>query len=205
MAITSTPGTIPPASSPATAPINPFAAFTKEYNMLKGEHYHFYCKPDGGGVAPILYQHVLGLAEHKVWVWDAYFHQPDGAIFGAFTHSGVEVKIITEPKVPIEAFKSGCVAAMETAMSAAVKVGCSVTIAQAKAAFADWKNHDRFLIVDESRVYLIGSSVSYYLSVGESTGAYEVTSVADKDLIIKAFNYYWMALDKVGNVASHSF
>lgn len=174
--------------------------------MYKGNHYYFSCMPDFGGVTPNLYQHVLGLVVHEVWVWDAYFHQVDGAIFGSLTNPGISIKMITEPKVPLTIFKSGVVTNMETTMIAAIKAGCSITITQAKGmGFSDWKMHDRFLIVDKTHVFLIGSSVGNYRIAGESTGAYEVTDNEDKGLIIKAFEYYWMQLDKMGNVESHNF
>lgn len=174
--------------------------------MYKGEHYHFFCGPDSGGLVPTLYQNVLSQASQEVWVWDPYFHQVDGAIFGSITKPNVKIKMITEPKVPLIDFKDGVVSNMETSMTASVKVGCTLTITQAKGmGFSNWKMHDRFLIVDKALVYLIGSSVGYYLSLAESTGAFEVVDSNDKDLIIKAFEYYWVQLDKSGNVAFHSF
>lgn len=206
--MTATTGTIPAATTPSSSGTtgNPLDVFSKEFDMYKGEHYYFSCSPESGGGPPSLYQHVLGMAEHEVWIWDAYFHQVDGAIFGSLAHSGVSIKMITEPKVPLTDFRDGIVTNMESAMTANEKVGCSITIAQAKGTpYSIWKMHDRFLIVDKTYVYLIGSSVGNYLNAGESTGAYEVSANDDKDLIIKAFEYYWTQLDKVGNVAGHSF
>ena len=200
------PTTAPTTTSSSGAVTSPLDVFAKEANMYKGEHYYFSCSPDSGGVAPSLYQQVLGLAMHEVWVWDAYFHQVDGAIFGSLANPSITIKMITEPKVSLANFKSGVVTNMETAMTAAIKAGCSITITQAKGmGFSAWKMHDRFLIVDKTHVFLIGSSVGNYLIAGESTGAYEVTDNDDKELIIKAFEYYWMQLDKMGNVESHSF
>lgn len=100
--------------------------------MYKGNHYYFSCRPDFGGATPSLYQQVLGLAVHEVWVWDAYFHQVDGVIFGSLTNPGISIKMITEPKVPLAIFMSRVVTNMETTMTAAIKAGCSLTITQAK-------------------------------------------------------------------------
>lgn len=208
MTVTATNGSIPTSSPPSSSGItnNPLGVFAKVFNMYKGEHYYLSCSPDFGGVVPSLYQYVLGLAVNEVCIWDAYFHQVDGAIFGSLNHAGIAIKMIAEPKTPLTDFKNGVVTNMETAMNAAVKVGCSITITQAKGTpYSIWKMHDRFLIVDRTHVYLIGSSVGNYLSPCESTGAYEVTDNNDKDLIIKAFDYFWVQLDKVGNVESHSF
>lgn len=210
MSLTTVTGTIPTTAPTTTssrgAVTSPLDVFAKVANMYKGNHYYFSCMPDFGGVTPSLYQQVLGLAVHEVWVWDAYFHQVDGAIFGSLTNPGISIKMITEPKVPLAIFKSGVVTNMETTMTAAIKAGCSLTITQAKGmGFSDWKMHDRFLIVDKTHVFLIGSSVGNYRIAGESTGAYEVTDNDDKELIIKAFEYYWMQLDKMGNVESHNF
>lgn len=210
MSLTTVTGTIPTTAPTTTsnsgAVTSPLNVFAKVANMYKGNHYYFSCRPDFGGVTPSLYQQVLGLAVHEVWVWDSYFHQTDGAIFGALTNPGISIKMITEPKVPLAIFKSRVVTNMETTMIAAIKAGCSITITQAKGmGFSDWKMHDRFLIVDKTHVFLIGSSVGNYLIAGESTGVYEVTDNEDKELIISAFEYYWMQLDKMGNVESHSF
>ena len=208
MTVTATNGSIPTVTQPSSCGTtsNPLDVFAKVFNMYKGDHYHLSCSPDSGGVAPSLYQYVLGLAVNEVCVWDAYFHQVDGAIFGSLNHSGIAIKMITEPKIPLTDFKNGVVTNMETAMDAALKVGCSITITQAKGTpYSVWKMHDRFLIVDRIHVYLIGSSVGNYLSPSESTGAYEITDNNDKELIIKAFDYFWTQLDKAGNVESHSF
>lgn len=206
--MTATTGTIPTAVPPTSGGTtgNPLDVFVKVFNMYKGAHYHLSCRPDFGGVVPSLYQYVLGLAVNEVCIWDAYFHQVDGAIFGSLNHSGIAIKMITEPKIPLTDFKNGVVTNMETAMNATVKYGCSIIITQAKGIpYSVWKMHDRFLIVDRTHVYLIGSSVGNYLSPCESTGAYEITDNNDKDLIIKAFDYFWTQLDKVGNVESHYF
>ena len=205
MGITAQTGTIPPTSN-SGSPNNPLSVFIKEFDMYKGEYYYFWCAHDAGGVLPNLYQQVLSLAVNEVWIWDAYFHQVDGKIFSALSNPGVAIKMITEPKVLLQVFINGVVTNMETAMPPAKRVGCKITIAQSKGpGFADWKMHDRFLIVDQAHVFLIGSSVGNYLNFGESTGAFEITEVNDKELIIKAFDYYWTKLDVIGNVASHVF
>lgn len=205
MIITPTHETIATAGSDG-ATFNPLNIFAKEYNMYKGDHYYFSCSPEMDGAVPMLYQNALSLAESTVWVWDSYFHQDDGAIFGALTKAGIKIKIITEPKVPLPTFMDGVVTRMETAMSADVKSDCSVTITQAKGlGYSNWKMHDRFLIIDLTDVYLIGSSVGNYLNLGESTGAYQIMEHNDKELIIKAFNYYWSKLDQNGNVETHVF
>lgn len=208
MAITSTTGAIPTAStsSAAAAPANPLEGFAKVHHMRKGEHYFFYCKPEETD-PPKLYQHILGLAEHEVWVWDPHFHVVDASVFAAITHPGVAIKMMVRPSnITLPAYKSGCVTAMDTHMNATIKTGCTLTIVQAKGdGFKSWLTHDRFLIVDKQKVFLMGASVGYYLNQGESTGAYEITDSVDKDLIIKAFEYYWTQLDTGTNVEHHSF
>lgn len=207
MAVTATTGTIPtavPTTSGGTSG-NPLDVFTKEFNMYKGEHYHFYCKPEGSGATPSLYQEILKQAEHKVYIWDSYFRKDDAAIFGNLSRSGIAIKIITEQSGgSLEDFKNDCVTVMETAMTSAIKSGCTLNVAHPKDTVKAWQTHDRFLLVDD-KVYLVGSSVNYYTSLQKSTGACEVVSEIDKDLIKKAFDYYWMKLDNGVNVAAHSF
>lgn len=207
MTIGTTPGAIPIATSSASgAMANPLSAFPMEHNMYKGEHYHFFCKPEGGGLPPGLYQHVLSQATNHIWIWDPFFRHTDAAIFKELTHNGIEIKIITDQGGPnLEDFKNDCVTIMETAMDAAKRAGSSLRITRPKGAgFAAWKTHDRFLFVDDE-VYLIGSSVNYYTAVHDSSGAYHVVSETDKELLKKAFELYWMKLDDGTNVAVHSF
>lgn len=207
MSLTTVTGTIPTTPPPSSSgiPGNPLDVFAKEFNMYKGEQYHFYCKPEGGGAPPSLYQEILKLAEHKVYIWDSYFRKEDAAIFGCLSHPGISIKIITEQSGGrLEAFKNDCVTTMETAMTAAFRSGCILKVGHPKATVKDWQTHDRFLLVDE-KVYLIGSSVNNYTSIQKSTGACEVVSETDKDLIRKAFDYYWTKLDNGVNVAVHSF
>lgn len=205
--MTATTGPIPAATTPSSGGTaeNPLDVFSKEFNMYKGEHYHFYCKPESGGAIPSLYQELLKHAEHNVYIWDSFFRKDDAAIFGCLTHSDIAIKIVTEQSgASLEAFKNDCVTVMETAMTPSIKSGCLLKVAHPKASVKDWKIHDRFLFVDE-KVYLIGSSVNYYTSLQKSTGVCEVVSEIDKDLIRKAFDYYWTKLDNGINVAGHSF
>lgn len=184
---------------------NPLSIFTKEFNMYKGEHYHFYCMPEGGGQPPTLYQDILKQVEHKVFIWDPYFGKDDARVFGELTHSGVEIRIITEKTGgDLEVFKNNCVTEMETVMPVAIRTGCTLKVTHPKNTLKDWQTHDRFLLVDD-RVFLIGSSVNYYTSQQKSTGACEVISAVDKELIQKSFDYFWIQLDNGSNVASHSF
>ena len=181
MAVIATNGPIPTVTQPSSSGStnNPLDVFTKAFNMYKGEHYFFYCKPEVSGMLPSLYQEILKHAEHIVCIWDSYFRKNDAAIFGHLSHSGIEIKIITEQAGSnLEAFKNDCVTVMETAMTPAIKSGCTLKMAHPKALVKDWQTHDRFLLVDD-KVYLIGSSVNYYTSIQKSTGACEVVSEKD--------------------------
>ena len=54
-----------------------------------------------------------------------------------------------------------------------------------------WIFHDRFLIIDECDVYLIGSSIGWHLSSQESTGVFRVKDQGTKDFIRSLYNEYW--------------
>ena len=51
--------------------------------------------------------------------------------------------------------------------------------------------HDRFLIIDEADVFLVGSSIGYHIQSKQSTGIYKVYSTDAKEFIKSIFKHYW--------------
>lgn len=51
--------------------------------------------------------------------------------------------------------------------------------------------HDRFLIIDDTDVFLIGSSVGYHTNSQKSTGIFKVSNNDTKNFIKSIFKYYW--------------
>ena len=63
-----------------------------------------------------------------------------------------------------------------------------------------WVFHDRFLIIDKERVFLIGGSLGYHLSSIASTGIYELKDSDDKALVKDMFETYWTFSKKLNHV-----
>lgn len=194
MSLITTGSSVP--ATPAPTYNNPLMAYPLVDGMLKATHFSLYCKKEQSANPPSLYQRLLGMATQTVWIWDSNFHMDDGDILDNVINPNVEIRLITIPKKPLNDYMTQLVNAMNATL---MGIGRSLRIVQAKESYAEWKMHDRFLIIDQAIVYIIGGSVGYYRKVSTSTGAYEVTDTADKQLIIDAFSHYWKQLDVPGN------
>ena len=55
----------------------------------------------------------------------------------------------------------------------------------------DWIFHDRFLIIDQIKVYLTGSSIGSHVKSHDSTGIFMISDSETATFIISLFNEYW--------------
>lgn len=179
--------------------------------MRVGRSCYFWCAPDAG-THPDLFQYLVSMAEHQIWIWDRYFSSSEAVLLKGIAKPNIEIKIISDQGASSENLKSDIVTYFDTNLSSPIKAGCTLSVAQAKgtASRKQWKLHDRFLIIDKGTVFVMGTSGNYYhtLPVSSpplSTGAYELKEREDRDLIVTAFEYFWTKLDDGTNVAYHAF
>ena len=54
--------------------------------------------------------------------------------------------------------------------------------------WTEW--HDRFLIIDDTDVYLVGASLDAHMGTNKSYGIYHLTETDDKNLVIDTYKIY---------------
>lgn len=158
-------------------------------NMKHGVNCAFFIRNAVDQAPPSYYRNLIASAELKIVIWDPYFHDTDARIFSVLTHT-LNVTILTKKSGQRKAkYFEDCENAIISNVPDAVKSGCNFFLY-----FVDtdrhsevWQCHDRFLIIDDSRVFIIGASIAHHLEVHDSTGIYEVVEDEDKALIADAF------------------
>lgn len=169
-------------------------------NMIHGKNYAFFHRPLNATIGPQWYLRVVGEATRSIDIWDPYFNQDtnndDSRLFNYVKHP-VKIKFLMAKSAVtfINAFNS-----WENTISSyfpkGLKVGSEVELGYIDDNGSDvlnskWKCHDRFLIVDEKRMFLVGSSLGYHLRSINSTGMYELQDKEDKDIVKEMFGKYW--------------
>lgn len=159
--------------------------------------YWFYHKGSFPNDNPLLYQNLIDNSTNEIIIWDPYFNvkppNNDQNIF-ANIKKNITIKVLTlkgldGPQTYLTEVKN----ALKTIISPQkdCRFGLRVinkgdSINQGERYF-----HDRFLIIDDSEVYLIGSSLGYHVKSELSTGIFKVSDNGTKDFIKSIFKHYW--------------
>jgi hypothetical protein len=158
--------------------------------------YWFYHKDSFPNDPPILYKQLIDNAHDEIIVWDPYFNvQPNVADEQIFQNirSDITIKILTCKGVDSEnTYLTNVLNAMKTIISPDrdCRFGLRV-VDKGDINQAGYQFHDRFLIIDNQEVYLIGSSLGYHVKEHLSTGIFKVLNADTKEFIKSIFKDYW--------------
>lgn len=172
--------------------------YTEEDGMLKAKNYRFFERSahiTGGaaGCHPTYYEELLKCAFEKVWIWDPYFMDDDEFVLSSIP-SNVDVRLLymwnTNPRMrivsPPTAF-ARIVGQLSTHTGnievAYIKSGHSL--------YRERKWHDRFLIIDQSTVFLVGGSLMAQRYDAKSFGIYELSDADEAGLVLERFEETW--------------
>lgn len=162
--------------------------------MLIGKNYHFFNRANhvGGTEYPEYYGYLLSMATQSVKVWDPYFNVGDETLFNN-VQAGVDVTILYMYRTPVGR-RSAC--PMPTAVKGSVLAQLPSGHGLVKVAylpdtdtalFEARKWHDRFLILDDTLVFLVGGSLAFQRSSAKCFGIYDITEDEDATLVIERF------------------
>ncbi len=158
------------------------------------DKFWFYHKPSFPNDYPEIYRSILSKAVSNIEIWDPYFNtgQNDQEVF-TLINSNISIKILT-----LKALNGSGSYFHAVANDLKLVIPRSKNIRFAMRAIDksdttqfDWRFHDRFLILDQSDVYLIGCSLAGHTVPHLSTGIYKVTETDTKTFIISIFREYW--------------
>jgi hypothetical protein len=179
--------------------INKSSEFADD-NMIHGKSYAFFHRPKYPALPPRWYMTLVELARRSVDIWDPYFNYnqndvaSDCRIFNHLRNSLKFRYMLVKEKADFDKKVQTWEPEISNAIPKAVKNGTEVTLACISTSDdlgKKWEFHDRFLIIDGERVFLIGGSLGYHLSSIASTGIFELMDEEDKNLVKDMFELYW--------------
>jgi len=172
---------------------------TSTYRMFNDntEDYWFYHKDSFPLNEPLLYKELLNGANSKIEVWDPYINtgQNEFEIFNSIKED-ITVKFLTLKKLN-KPCNANYISAIETEFKNAVshltniRLGIRVVNESDPPNNENWFFHDRFLIIDREKVFLIGSSIGWHCKSNGATGIFRINDSATIEFIIAIFDEFW--------------
>lgn len=140
------------------------------------------------GKPPRYYQHILSQAERQIDIWDPYFKHSAAQVFDEVTQSDISINILTilslkgqydkQTKNDIDNFADEIKNILHgNGVTPQLYIQCYIKPSFNKI----W--HDRYLIIDEKEVYLIGTSLDEQIYPIKDFGIYRITNANDIELI----------------------
>ena len=163
-------------------------------HFLDGKYYHFYDRRLTDDT-PKLYMDLLESAQSSIVIWDPHYSQCKPGIFSVVQTDGIRIEVLTvcegwENKKDMDAFADKILCAIDSI----VVPECHVFVNAL--APRDWRRfhwtewHDRYLIIDNSKVFLVGSSLDAQYDTRKSFGICQLAETDDINLVIDAYNAY---------------
>lgn len=165
-------------------------------NFVDGKYYHFYDRLQvSKHNRPSLYQQLLAEAKDSIIIWDPHYHECQGTIFSQIQQNNIRIEILTicengESKSDLENFARNILKAIndKKVPKCQVKMYALMPRNLRKVKWAEW--HDRFLIIDNKEVYLVGASLDGHESSNKSHGICRLTAIDDINLVIDTYVAY---------------
>jgi hypothetical protein len=162
--------------------------------------YWFYHKDSYPLGNPCLLQELINAASSEITIWDPYFNvtnvagvKNDSSIFMNLKDN-ITIKILTHKgldknKKYLQDVRDSL--KMIIPITKNCRFGLRVINRGDEAHDGGRFFHDRYLFIDRVDVYLMGSSVGFYVSPNDSTGMLKVTNETTKEFIGSIFQHYW--------------
>lgn len=178
--------------------------YTEEDGMLKAKNYRFfersaYIAAGAANCHPTYYKELLKCACEKVWIWDPYFGRDDESLFDVIPQK-VDVRVLylwnrclRDSIAPTDVFSR--IDGKLTLPRGNLEIGY---FRDGTSLFSNKKWHDRFLIIDRSTVFMVGSSLSSQHRDAKSFGIYELSDADEAGLVFERFEDTWNAAVAAG-------
>jgi hypothetical protein len=175
---------------------NPVSPSLRMHECGQSE-YWFYHKDTYPSENPLLFQKLVDNADNEIIIWDPYFNvkppNSDQSIFSNIKQD-ITIKILTSKGLDRSL---SYLTDVHNALKATIpptkdcRFGLRVINKGDTANHSGRFFHDRFLIIDNSDVFLIGSSLGYHLKSEQSTGIFKVSNPDTRGFILSIFQDYW--------------
>jgi hypothetical protein len=180
---------------PDLFPNSPIDA-TRRMHGEGNDKYWFFHHPDFQADPPLVYQQLIASATSHINVWDPYFNiSPPNRDYDIFysVGQGITIQLLTQKGLSSTSTYFNDIAdglKLIIPRSKNTRLGIRA-IDKGDTHQYFWQFHDRFLIIDQQQVFLIGSSVGNHLKPAHSTGIYRVTDPDTASFIVSLFDAYW--------------
>ena len=161
------------------------------------DQYWFYHKGSYPNDNPLFYQDLVDNASSEIIIWDPYFNvkspNADQNIFSNIKND-ITIKILVYTSLQN---KKNYLTDVQDALKLIIppqkdcRFGLRLINNDDKHNQGDRFFHDRFLIIDETDVFLVGSSIGYHIQSELSTGIFKVSNIDTKEFIKSIFKHYW--------------
>ena len=158
--------------------------------------YSFYHKDSHPANEPLLYKQIIQSATSKIEIFDPYFNVTGGNrdcdIFDIINNN-ITIKILSKKGLTKNpTYLTDIQNALKIKINAIQMVRFGVRVINpGDTSHANWIFHDRFLIIDDSDVYLIGGSIGYHIKADTSTGIYKIENSETIYFIKSIYLEYW--------------
>lgn len=160
--------------------------------------YWFYHKGSYPNDNPLLYQELIDNANSEIIIWDPYFNvgatrSEDQNIFANIKNDNTIKILVYRSFQKNRTYLNDVLNALKVIIPP--KKDCRFGMRFING--DDTHNqggrffHDRFLIIDNNDVFLIGSSIGYHIKPELSTGIFKVSNNETKEFIKSIFKHYW--------------
>ena len=176
---------------PATAAIASIS-----HNFDQGTNYYFF--DNRMEETPNLYKQLLAIATEKIQIWDPYYdEEKDAALFEDVKAEKMDIEILTtQDKRPNNRTAQEFADNILNAIPKEQTPKCKVVVRSFAKSARNRKNeliplwHDRYLIIDQTEVFLIGPSMTSQVETKRSFGFYRLNDVEDIKVVKKYFESY---------------
>lgn len=178
-------------------------------NFVDGKYYHFYDYGLTDG-KPLLYRQLLANAKKSIMIWDPHYSNVDVELFSDIHQDGIYIEVLTiceagEAKSDMDAFAEEIVNSLDEKLTTCVvNVIALIPKFQRRVPWTEW--HDRYLIIDGYKVYLVGASLDAQNNTSKSFGIYQLTEADDINLVLKSYEAYrWSVKDVSGGALGNGY
>ena len=175
-------------------------------NMVHGERYSFFLN-DGTKVdGPKLYERLIASAQSKIVIWDPFVNTDDMNLLFNISQDTALIIITSCSSQRWEDRRNNLHNSLKAHISEEKKASVTVSLGYIDTDIHGshkWNCHDRFLIIDDSEYYLIGSSMAHHRSLLSSTGIMHVEHESDKTVIQEAFNKVYNEVMSKGWISTY--
>lgn len=165
-------------------------------HIADGDKYYFYHKKSFAHSPPQIYQSLIGRSTQEVCIWDPYFNITKGnRDQDIFVNIGqdITIRILTlKGLFPLSTYFNDIANEIKLIVPSAKNTRLAMrAINTGNSLQADWHFHDRFLIIDQQQIYIVGASLGWHIQVRYSTGIYHITDIETQVFIRSMFDEYW--------------